>query len=270
MKQYREAECYIRSQLNEIPDIGLVLGSGLGTLADQIVNPTIIDYKDIPNFPISTVEGHAGRLVIGQLEGKNVIAMQGRFHYYEGYTMQEVTFPIRVMKLIGVQKLILTNAAGGLTENLMAGSLMLITDHINFTGDNPLIGPNVDEFGPRFPDMSEAYNKALVKLAKEVAEKEGIELEEGIYAGVSGPNYFSKAELRMLIRLGANAIGMSTVPEAMVAGHASMKVIGISCITDSANPDKMHSPTHEEIVKVAEQMRPKFIQLIKGIIKAID
>jgi purine-nucleoside phosphorylase len=265
--KYLEATEYIKNQISITPEIGLVLGSGLGTLADEILEATYIEYKDIPNFPISTVEGHAGRLVLGELEGKKVMAMQGRFHFYEGYSMEEVTFPIRVMKLLGVKQIILTNAAGGLTEGLGAGSLMLINDHINFTGTNPLIGKNIEEFGPRFPDMSEAYEKSLIQIAKEIAERENIHLEEGVYAGISGPNYFSKAELRMLIKIGANAIGMSTVPEAIIAKHANMKVLGISCITDSANPDVMHAPSHEEIVKVAEKTRPIFIHLVKNIIK---
>ncbi|TCT12231.1 purine-nucleoside phosphorylase [Natranaerovirga pectinivora] len=265
--KYIKTKEYIESQIkNETPTIGLILGSGLGTLTEEIINPIYMEYKDIPNFPISTVEGHKGRLVIGQLEGKMVIAMDGRFHYYEGYELEEVTFPIRVMKLIGVEKLIITNAAGGLRKDLTAGKLMLIKDHINMTGNNPLIGKNIDEFGPRFPDMSSAYDKELIELANKVAKALGIELKEGIYTGIAGPYYYSKAELRMLIKIGGDAIGMSTVPETIIANHTGIRVLGISCITDSANPDIMHSPNHDEIVKVAEKTKPIFIKLVKEII----
>lgn len=265
----QEAAQFIKNNLNTVPGTGLILGSGLGSLADEIENATIIDYTDIPYFPESTVEGHEGRLVIGELEGKIVVAMQGRFHYYEGYTLEEVTFPVRVMKAIGVETLVVTNAAGGLRKDLGPGSLMLITDHINMMIPNPLIGPNNPEFGVRFPDMSEAYNKKLISLARQVAKEQNIEVSTGVYAPISGPTYSTKAELRMLIKLGADAVGMSTAPEVIVANHGGIKVLGISCITDSANPDIMHPPNHEEIVKVANATRPKFIRLVKEIIKKI-
>lgn len=262
----QQAADFIKSKISISPEIGLILGSGLGSLAYEVENETIVEYKDIPHFPVSTVEGHEGRLVIGELEGKSVIVMQGRFHYYEGYTLEQVTFPVRVMRAIGVKKLFVTNAAGGLRSDLGPGSLMLITDHINTMIPNPLIGPNDIEMGVRFPDMSEAYNKEFISLARQVALDEDIKLSEGIYSPISGPTYSTKAELRMLISLGADAVGMSTAPEVIVANHGGMKVLGISCITDSANPDTMHAPNHEEIVKVANEARPKFIRLVKGII----
>ncbi|TCK86804.1 purine-nucleoside phosphorylase [Natranaerovirga hydrolytica] len=270
IEKYKESAKWIKEKIkNELPELGLVLGSGLGTLANEIKNPIELEYKEIPNFPVSTVEGHDGKLVFGELEGKKVLAMKGRFHYYEGYTMEQVTFPIRIMKLIGIKNIILTNAAGGLRKDLKAGSLMLINDHINFTGDNPLIGENLDEFGVRFPDMSEAYNKDLRSIVKNVAKDNNIDLKEGVYVGISGPTYSSKAELRMLINIGGDAIGMSTVPETIIANHSGINVIGISCITDCANPEIMHSPTHEEIVKVAEETRPIFIKLVKKIIQGL-
>ncbi|HHX61736.1 MAG TPA: purine-nucleoside phosphorylase [Epulopiscium sp.] len=260
---------FIKNKISIEPEIGLILGSGLGSLGDELENATIIDYKEIPYFPESTVEGHQGRLIIGTLEGKQVMAMQGRFHYYEGYSLEEVTFPVRVMKALGIDKLIVTNAAGGLRPDLVPGSLMLITDHINIMIPNPLIGPNDTFFGVRFPDMSQAYNEELISIAKEVAVKETIKVSEGIYTPISGPSYCTKAELRMLINLGADAVGMSTAPEVIVANHGGMKVLGISCITDSANPDIMHAPNHEEIVKVANETKPRFIRLVRGVVRRI-
>lgn len=265
----KKATEFIKEQINITPEIGLILGSGLGSLANELENATIIDYKDIPYFPESTVEGHEGCLVIGELEGKKVMAMQGRFHYYEGYPLEEVTFPVRVMKAIEIDKLIVTNAAGGLRTDLVPGSLMLITDHINIMIPNPLVGPNDQSLGVRFPDMSKAYNEELISIAKEVAQKEDIKISEGIYTPISGPSYSTKAELRMLINLGADAVGMSTAPEVIVANHSGMKVLGISCITDNANPDSMHAPNHDEIVKVANETKPKFIKLVKGIVRSI-
>ncbi|KXZ39663.1 purine-nucleoside phosphorylase [Alkalithermobacter thermoalcaliphilus JW-YL-7 = DSM 7308] len=268
--QIKQAVDYIESKIDVKPEIGLILGSGLGVLADEIEDAKVIKYEEIPNFPVSTVEGHEGQLVIGKLEGKNVIAMQGRFHYYEGYTMKEVTFPVRVMKSLGVDTLIVTNACGGLNPNFYAGALMIINDHINFTGANPLIGPNDSQLGVRFPDMSTAYDKELIKLAKDVANKLNIEIFEGVYAGISGPNYFSKAELNMLIVFGADTIGMSTVPEVIVARHSGMRVLGISCITDMAIPNEhLEVLTHEQVVKVAQRTRPKFISLVKEIVKEV-
>ncbi|WIV10974.1 purine-nucleoside phosphorylase [Proteiniborus sp. MB09-C3] len=269
LEAINETSSYIRDRINFAPEIGLILGSGLGTLADEINNPIIFDYKDIPNFPVSTVEGHEGRLVLGELEGKKVIAMQGRFHYYEGYSLQQVTFPVRVMKALGIQMLLVTNACGGMNKELYPGALMIIEDHINFIGDNPLIGHNYDELGPRFPDMSSAYDKELIKLAENVGKKHNIETKKGVYAAISGPYYFSKAELRMLRRIGGDTIGMSTVPEVIVARHAGLRVLGISCVTDMAIADEIVSISHEEVVKVANETRPKFIKLVKGILNEV-
>lgn len=266
----KEARDYIKTKTDFKPDLGLILGSGLGTLADEIENPIIINYEEIPNFPVSTVEGHEGKLVMGTLEGKKVIAMKGRFHYYEGYTMQEVTFPVRVMKALGIDKLLVTNACGGMNKELYPGALMIIDDHINFTGDNPLMGKNHDELGPRFPDMSNAYDKDLRILAKDTAKKLNIEVKSGVYASISGPYYFSKAELRMLRKIGGDTIGMSTVPEVIVANHAGLDVLGISCVTDMAIADEIESISHEEVVKVAAETRPKFIKLVKGIVAEVS
>jgi len=260
---------YLLDFINESPKIGLILGSGLGTLADEIESPLIIDYKDIPNFPVSTVEGHAGQLVIGKLMGKQVIAMKGRFHYYEGYSMEEVTFPVRVMKAIGVELILVTNACGGLNPELYPGALMIINDHINMTGDNPLIGPNLSELGPRFPDMSSAYDKGLIELVRRASKNTDVQTHEGVYVSISGPNYLSKAELRMMQKLGADTVGMSTVPEVIVARHSGMKVIGISCVTDMAIPDQLESISHEQVIEVANRTKPKFINLVKEIINEV-
>ena len=265
----KEASSYIKGKINNIsPKIGLILGSGLGVLGDEVENPITIKYDEIPYFPISTVEGHKGQLVIGKLEGKDVIVMQGRFHYYEGYSMQDVTFPVRVMKFLGIDDLIVTNACGGMNEKLYPGALMFINDHINFSGSNPLTGKNLDEFGPRFPDMTNVYDKELIKLGKKVATNLQIEIFEGIYGVISGPSYFSKSELNMFRLLGPDTIGMSTVPESTVARHSKMKVLGISCITDMAIPDDdLPVLTHEDVMRVADKARPQFIKLVKGIVK---
>lgn len=261
---------YLSERINFKPEIGLILGSGLGTLADEIEEPIVIKYEDIPNFPVSTVKGHEGKLIIGNLEGQKVIAMQGRFHYYEGYSMEEVTFPVRVMKAIGVKTLLVTNACGGMNKDLYPGALMVISDHINFMGDNPLIGPNYDELGPRFPDMSNAYDTDLIELAESVSEKLNIEIKKGIYTAISGPYYFSRAELRMLRRIGGDAIGMSTVPEVIIAKHSGLRVLGISCVTDMAIADEIVSISHQEVIEVANKTRPKFIKLVKGIISEVN
>lgn len=265
-----EAKEYIMSKLKETPQIGLILGSGLGELADKIENPVKIEYKDIPHFPVSTVAGHKGQLVIGTLEGKRVIAMQGRFHFYEGYSMAEVTFPVYVMKAIGVEMLFVSNACGGMNKEFAPGDLMIIRDHINFTGANPLIGPNMDEFGPRFPDMSRAYTPELIELAENVAKSQGTKVHKGVYTAVSGPNYFSPAELIMLSRFGSDTIGMSTVPEVIVANHAGMKVLGISLVTDMAIGEELEPLTHEQVVAVAEKSKHKFMDLVKGILKEVS
>ncbi|WP_432664810.1 purine-nucleoside phosphorylase [Wukongibacter baidiensis] len=269
-KKINEASSFIKGKIAVNPEIGLILGSGLGSLANEIEDKTIVKYEEIPNFPVSTVEGHEGQLVIGTLEGKKVIAMQGRFHFYEGYTMQEVTFPVRVMKELGVKMLLVTNACGGMNPELYPGALMFIEDHINFTGANPLIGPNDKELGTRFPDMSTAYNKELIELGKKVGDKLEIKTEKGVYLAISGPNYMSAAELRMLRRLGADTVGMSTVPEVIVARHSDLKILGISCVTDMAIADELEPLEHSAVVEVANRTRPKFIKLVKGILKEVN
>ena len=269
LEKIQEASGYIKAKIGNSPEVGLILGSGLGDLADEIEAPVAIDYKDIPHFPVSTVVGHAGQLIIGRLQGKQVVAMKGRFHFYEGYSMQEITFPVRVMKALGVKVLFVTNACGGLNTDLYAGALMIINDHINMMGSNPLIGHNHEELGPRFPDMSTAYERELVELAHRVSREQEVETKEGVYIGISGPNYLSKAELRMITRMGADAVGMSTVPEVIVAKHGGMKVLGISCVTDMAIPDALESISHEQVMEMANQTKPKFIKLVKGILKEL-
>lgn len=266
LAKIKESAAYLNEKLTTTPKIGLILGSGLGELADEIEDAVKIPYGDIPHFPVSTVEGHAGQLVIGSLQGKPVVAMQGRFHYYEGYSMQVVTFPVRVMKQIGVELLLVTNACGGMNKAFAPGDLMVITDHLNMTGENPLIGPNEEELGPRFPDMSHAYTPELVQFALETGKKLGISLQQGVYAGVTGPTYMSGAELVMLRNVGGDVVGMSTVPEVIVARHAGMKVLGISCITDMAIGEEIQGITHEEVVAVANRTKPVFITLVKELV----
>jgi len=252
------------------PKIAIILGTGLGKLAEDIMEEEIIPYSRIPNFPLSSVQSHSGNLVLGKLGNKEVVAMQGRFHYYEGYNLKEVTFPVRVMKKLGADIIIISNAAGGMNRFFKRGDLMLITDHINLFGDNPLIGPNDEELGPRFPDMSEAYNQNLIELAKKVALKEKIRLREGVYAGLTGPTLETPAEYRFLISIGADAVGMSTVPEVIVASHIGMKVLGISCITDLAIDGVIVKTSVEEIVKTASNAEPIMTKLIKKVIEKID
>lgn len=261
-----EAKAYIEAKITEKPTIGLVLGSGLGVLADEIEQPVIIPYEEIPGFTKSTVVGHKGQLVIGKLDGKQVVAMQGRFHYYEGHGLDAVVFPIRVMKQIGVETMIVTNAAGGINESYQAGDLMLIADHLNLTYRNPLIGPNDEKLGARFPDMSEAYSKALRALAKEVAGEQGIKLQEGVYAGLLGPSYETPAEIRMLRTLGGDAVGMSTVPEVIVARHMDVKVLGISCISNMAAGILEQPLSHEEVMETTERVKTTFLSLVHGIV----
>lgn len=269
MTKYQDAVAYIEPKLTEKPTIGLVLGSGLGVLADEIENPLIIPYEEIPGFTKSTVVGHKGQLVIGKLHGKQVVAMQGRFHSYEGHDLDAVVFPIRVMKLLGVETMIITNAAGGINESYGEGNLMLIRDHINLTGRNPLIGPNDDQMGTRFPDMSEAYSKELRNLAKEVAAQQGINLQEGVYVGLLGPSYETPAEIRMLRILGADAVGMSTVPEVIVARHMKVNVLGISCISNMAAGILEQPLSHEEVMATTERVKAQFLTLVKGVVSKL-
>ncbi|PAE43839.1 purine-nucleoside phosphorylase [Bacillus sp. 7884-1] len=268
-EKIQNAADFLKEKYSNTPKIGLILGSGLGVLADEIENPVKIPYNEIPNFPISTVEGHAGQLVFGILEGVEVVAMQGRFHFYEGYGMDKVTFPVRVMKELGVDMLIVTNAAGGVNESFEAGDLMIISDHINFTGANPLIGPNDSKFGPRFPDMSEAYTKELRNAAKEIAARLNINVKEGVYFGFSGPVYETPSEIRMVRTLGGDAVGMSTVPEVIVARHGGMKVLGISCITNMAAGILDQPLSHEEVIETTERVKANFLSYIKEIVKSI-
>jgi purine-nucleoside phosphorylase len=266
-EQIERAVSFIKSRITETPEIGLILGSGLGVLAEEIEHPVILPYQDIPEFPVSTVEGHAGQLVIGELSGKKVIAMQGRFHFYEGYSMDKVTFPVRVMKMLGVEMLVITNAAGSVNESFSPGDLMLITDHINWMGTNPLIGANDSRFGPRFPDMSDAYNKELRNLAKQIAVKQGLDMKEGVYVGNSGPTYETPAEVRMARVLGGDAVGMSTVPEVIVARHCGMKVLGISCLTNMAAGIIDQPLSHDEVMKTTEKVKTSFLGFVKEMVK---
>lgn len=264
----REATTYIEEQGVKNVDVGLILGSGLGELADEIEDPIVIPYEDIPSFPVSTVAGHAGQLVYGSLGEKKVLALQGRFHYYEGYEMNEVTFPVRVMSMLGTESLIVTNAAGGVNQNFTPGDLMLITDHINSFGTNPLIGPNDEQYGPRFPDLTHAYDLEYQELVKEVASDLDLSLQEGTYYGMTGPTYETPAEIRMIQIVGGDAVGMSTVPEVIVARHAGMRVIGISCISNLA-AGMGEELNHEDVIAITTKIRSSFKQLIVNILKRI-
>lgn len=268
-EQVQAAAEYIASKMKVKPTIGLVLGSGLGSLADQIEEKIVLPYDTIPFFPKSTVVGHAGNLVCGFLEGKPVVALQGRVHFYEGFSMQTVTFSIRVMQMLGVSQLIVTNAAGGVNTTFNPGTLMLINDHINFMGTSPLIGENIAEFGTRFPDMTYAYTPELRAIAKEVASDLAIPIREGVYIGFSGPAYETPAEVKFARIMGGDAVGMSTVPEVIVASHAQMKVIGISCITNMAAGVTKESLDHSEVMEVANRVHEQFVQLVRGIIAKI-
>jgi purine-nucleoside phosphorylase len=266
LKRISEAREYIINKDNSAIDTAIILGSGLGGIVNDIENKKVIKYSEIPGFPQSTVKGHAGEMIIGDLCGKRVLAMNGRFHYYEGYDMQTVTFPVRVIKALGVKNIIVTNAAGGMNPAFEPGDLMIITDHINMMGNNPLIGQNYEELGPRFPDMSSAYNKELREIALKAAEKLNIKVQQGVYCPVSGPTYETPAELNMLRLIGGDAVGMSTVPEVIVANHMSMKVLGISCITDMAIADTLEPLDHLRVVETANKAMAKFISLVKEIV----
>ncbi|SYX84740.1 purine nucleoside phosphorylase [Paenibacillus alvei] len=262
----QEAAAYIRSKISETPEVGLILGSGLGVLAELVEQPVTIAYGDIPHFPVSTVEGHAGELLIGKIAGRTVAMMKGRFHMYEGYGPELTAFPVRVMKAIGVSKLLVTNAAGGINTSYKPGDLMIISDHLNMTGRNPLIGANDNRLGVRFPDMSQAYSPQLRQKAKDVAAAQGVELQEGVYVGFLGPNYETPAEIRMLRVLGGDAVGMSTVSEVIVAQHAGMEVLGISCISNMAAGILDQPLSHDEVMETAELVRDQFLKLVIGII----
>ncbi|WP_050615635.1 purine-nucleoside phosphorylase [Bacillus testis] len=263
----KQSADYILERAKVKPEIGMILGSGLGVLADEIQDAVCIPYNEIPNFPVSTVQGHAGQFVIGTLSGKTVAAMQGRFHFYEGYPMEMVTFPVRVMKLLGIEKVLVTNAAGGVNESFKPGDLMLITDHINFMGTNPLIGRNDERFGPRFPDMSTAYDREYVQMARETAADLDMAIQEGVYFGLTGPTYETPAEVRMVRTLGGDAVGMSTVPEVIVANHSSMRVLGISCITNMAAGILDQPLNHEEVIETTEKVKNDFLLFVKELTK---
>lgn len=262
----QRAAQFIRSRINIQPSIAIILGSGLGAFADELTDGAAIGYDEIPGFAHATVEGHAGRLVIGKTGDVAVAAMQGRFHFYEGYSLEEVTFPIRVLKLLGVNTLMLTNAAGSLNTELTPGSLMVISDHINLMGVNPLIGPNDERFGVRFPDLSFAYDPDLQKLVIDEANGLGLSLRRGIYASLTGPSYETPAEIHMVRTLGADAVGMSTVPEAIIARHMDMRVIGISCITNLAAGVSSRPIDHSQVMEIGERVRGQFTELLRRVI----
>jgi purine-nucleoside phosphorylase len=270
-QQYQEAADYIATQSHYQPRVGLILGSGLNPLASAVQDADIIPYDQIPHFPRPTVEGHAGRLVLGYLEDIPVAVMQGRVHFYEGYPMQQVVFPVRVMQVMGIETLIVTNAAGGLDPSFQPGELMLITDHINFigmAGNHPLFGPNDPTFGPRFPDMSQAYDPELRRLAQEVAEEQDIPLRRGVYAGLAGPSFETPAEIRFLRLVGADAVGMSTVTEVTIARHGGMRVLGVSGISNVAivEPTAGQEATHEEVLAAGQQIVPRLTALVRGVL----
>lgn len=268
-ERIKEAVDYIKIKVKERPKIGIILGTGLGALADKIKGKKVIEYSDVPNFPHSTAPGHKGVLVSGTIGGRYVVAMEGRFHYYEGYSLDDVTFGVRVMKALGSEVMIVSNAAGGMNPQFVPGDLMVITDHINLMGVNPLIGPNDEVLGPRFPDMSEPYDRRLIQLAEKVAIDEKIKLQKGVYVGVTGPNLETAAEYRFLRMIGADVVGMSTVPEVIVAVHCGLRTLGISCITDRCLPDALKPANIEEILKIAGEAEPKLTRLVSKIIERI-
>ncbi len=272
LQQIDEAADAIRVRTSYKPRIGLILGSGLNSLADSVRDADIIPYADLPNWPRSTVPGHVGRLVIGKLEGQPVLVMQGRVHFYEGYSMSQVTLPVRVMIRLGIEMMFVTNAAGGINPDYAPGDVMLITDNLNLigmAGANPLMGPNIDELGPRFPDMSRSYDPELMQIARRVAAENNIPLREGVYCGLSGPSFETPADLRFLRLAGADAVGMSTVPEVIVARHGSMRVLGFSGISNKANLDGSTITTHEEVIEAGKVITPKIETIIRGVLRSL-
>ena len=260
----------IRDRTQLVPGIGLILGSGLGFLADEVEGATVVGYGELPGFPVSTVEGHASRLVLGYLKEKPVAVMQGRFHYYEGYSMERLALGVRLLARLGARLLIVTNAAGGIRKDLEPGDLMLITDHINLMGSNPLMGTNPDHLGPRFPDMSDAYSRDLRKQAHRISSGMGLALKEGVYAAMTGPSYETPAEVRMLGRLGADVVGMSTIPEVIAATHAGLSVLGISCVSNLAAGITDKPLSHDEVRETAEQARESFSKLVLGLVEKLE
>lgn len=269
LEMISESADFIRNTVEKLPDTAIILGTGLGDLVNHISIEKEINYQDIPNFPVSTVEGHSGKLIFGLLGGRYVMAMQGRFHYYEGYGMKEVTFPVRVMKALGVDKLFVSNAAGGMNKEFIVGDVMIITDHINLFPENPLRGKNYEELGPRFPAMTEAYSQRLIDMADGIAKERGIRLMHGVYVGTAGPTFETPAEYEYFRVIGGDAVGMSTVPEVIVANHAGMTVFGVSVITDLGGKDIKEVPTHEEVQKAAVKAQPVMTELIKEMMAKI-
>lgn len=272
LEQIDQAADEVRKRSSYKPRVALILGSGLNGLADSVEKADLIPFGDLPHMPVSTVHGHAGRLVIGELEGQVVFVMQGRIHFYEGYSMDQVTLPIRIMQRLDIEMLFVTNAAGGVNPDFAAGDVMLITDHLNLmgmTGANPLFGPNIDELGPRFPDMSQAYDRDLLARARKAAAEENILLREGVYCGLSGPSFEGPADLRFLRNAGADAVGMSTVPEVIVARHGGMRVLGLSGISNKANLDGSTMTTHEEVIEAGKVITPKVEKIIRGILRSL-
>lgn len=272
LEQIDKAAETIRKRVSTRPRVGLILGSGLNSLAESVQNAVIIPYGEIPAWPVSTVQGHAGQLVIGELDGQPVLVMQGRIHFYEGYSMSQITLPVRVMARLGLEMMFVTNAAGGVNPDFVPGDVMLITDNLNLVGmmgANPLMGPNIDELGPRFPDMSQAYDRKLMATARDVASGEGIPLREGVYCGLSGPSFEGPADLRFLQLAGADAVGMSTVPEVIVARHGGMRVLGFSGISNKANLDGSTVTTHEEVIEAGKVITPKMEKIIRGVLRSL-
>ncbi len=269
LTEIRETVAAVRRRHPQPPVLGLILGSGLGAFADSFQNKTVIPFHEIPYFPRSTVPGHSGNLILGDAEGVPAVALQGRVHLYEGYSISAVAYPARVLGVLGIRQLIVTNAAGGINTGFQPGDLMLINDHINLMGTNPLIGENIDELGVRFPDMSEAYDAVLRETAHRVAEGGQVSLREGVYLGLTGPSYETPAEIRMFRSLGADAVGMSTIPEVIVANHMGIRVLGISCITNMAAGILPQKLSHQEVMDTAEMVREKFTSLLRGIIPAL-
>ncbi|MFZ6037443.1 MAG: purine-nucleoside phosphorylase [Bacteroidota bacterium] len=269
LETIQQTSDYLKNKIGEIPNTAIILGTGLGELANEIDNKTEIPYAEIPNFPISTVEGHSGKLIIGTLGGKKILAMQGRFHFYEGYSMKEVTFPVRVFQALGIKYLFVSNAAGGMNPSFDIGDIMLIEDHINMFPEHPLRGKNYDELGTRFPDMSEAYDKKLRMLAMQIANEKNIKLQHGVYVGVQGPTFETPAEYQFFRVIGGDAVGMSTVPEVIVANHAKMKVLAFSIITDLGVPGKIVEVSHEEVQEAAKIAQPKMAEIMRAIVQKI-
>ncbi|MDX1445011.1 purine-nucleoside phosphorylase [Lishizhenia sp.] len=266
LAQINEAVSFLQNKVDFQPEFGIILGTGLGGLVKEITISHEVSYEDIPHFPVSTVESHSGKLIFGELGGKKVVAMQGRFHFYEGYSMQEVTFPVRVLKQLGIQRLFVSNASGGVNPDFEVGEIMILDDHIDFFPGNPLIGKNIDELGPRFPDMSDVYDKDMIAKAKEVAAEEGIKVSTGVYLGLTGPTLETPAEYRMIRTLGADAVGMSTVPEIIVARHMDLPCFAISIITDLGVPGKIKKVSVADVIAVANRQEPKMTTILKELI----